>query len=100
VLIDLGFDATSDFHSYAIEWDANELRWYVDGVVVHRRSNWEPTPIPHLPMKFHINIWPSISRELAGKINMKLLPARAQIRSVLIETGQDYSEIQSNMFDV
>jgi len=101
VLIDLGFDATSDFHSYAIEWDANELRWYVDGVVVHRRSNWESTPIPHLPMKFHINIWPSMSRELAGKIDMKLFPARAQIRSVHIETtGQDYRGIQSNMFDI
>lgn len=101
VLIDLGFDATSDFHSYAIEWDANELRWFVDGVVVHRRFNWEPTPIPHLPMKFHLNIWPSMSHELAGKINMKLLPARAQIRSVLIETaGQDYRVIQSNMFNI
>lgn len=101
VLIDLGFDATSDFHSYAIEWDADEIRWYVDGVVVHRRSNWEPTPIPHLPMKFHINIWPSMSRELAGKIDMKLLPAKAQIRSVLIETaGQEYSGTQNNMFHI
>lgn len=88
VLIDLGFDATIDFHTYAIEWDENELRWYVDGVIVHRRSNWTPTPIPHLPMKFHINIWPSMSRELAGKIDMKLLPARALIQSVLIATAE------------
>jgi len=101
VLIDLGFDATSNFHSYAIEWDANELRWYVDGVIVHRRSNWEPTPIPHLPMKFHLNIWPSISRELAGKIDIKLLPARALIHSVLISTDEhEYRENPSKIFDL
>ena len=26
-------DATAEFHIYAIEWDANEIRWYVDGVL-------------------------------------------------------------------
>jgi GR25 family glycosyltransferase involved in LPS biosynthesis len=100
VLVELGFDATSDFHSYAIEWEPGELRWHVDGVLVHRRSNWEPTPIPHLPMKFHINIWPSMSRELAGKIDLKLLPATAQIQSVrLATTTQKCCIDQSNMFD-
>ena len=49
VLVDLGIDTTSEFHTYAIEWEPDELRWYVDGTLVHRRSNWEPTPIPHLP---------------------------------------------------
>jgi beta-glucanase (GH16 family)/GR25 family glycosyltransferase involved in LPS biosynthesis len=100
VLVDLVFDATSDFHTYAIEWEPDELRWYVDGVLVHRRSNWAPTPIPHLPMKFHINIWPSMSRELAGRIDMKLLPATAQIQSVrLSTTSQECPKAQSNKFD-
>ena len=100
VLVDLGFDTTSDFHAYAIEWEPDELRWYVDEVLVHRRSNWEPTPIPHLPMKFHINIWPSTSRELAGRVDMKLLPATVQIQSVrLSTTSQECSRTQSNEFD-
>ena len=93
VLVDLGFDTTSDFHAYAIEWEPHELRWYADGVLVHRRSNWEPTPIPHLPMKFHINIWPSMSRELAGRVDMKLLPAMAQIQSVRLSTEQTKTSI-------
>jgi len=82
ILVDLGFDATSDFHTYAIEWEPDEIRWYVDGELIHKRSNWEPTPIPHLPMKFHINIWPSMSHELAGRVDKKLLPASAQIQFI------------------
>ena len=91
VLIDLGFDVTRDFHSYAIEWEENEIRWYVDGLMVHRRSSWEPTPIPHLPMKFHLNIWPSMSQELAGNIDVKLLPETALIQSVNINTPDEPS---------
>jgi beta-glucanase (GH16 family) len=26
-----GFDPSADFHTYAIEWEADEIRWYVDG---------------------------------------------------------------------
>lgn len=84
VLIDLGFDATADFHTYAIEWSPNEIRWYVDGKLIHKRSNWSPTPIPHLPMKFHLNLWPSVSRELAGKIDHKKLPAKLLLKSATV----------------
>ncbi|MGI8786046.1 MAG: family 16 glycosylhydrolase [Acidobacteriota bacterium] len=82
ILVDLGFDATEDFHSYAIEWSPNQLRWYVDGRLVHRRANWDPTPIPHLPMRFHLNLWPSRSRELAGRIRERSLPAGCALMSV------------------
>jgi GR25 family glycosyltransferase involved in LPS biosynthesis len=81
-LIDLWFDSTRDFHAYAIEWERDEIRWFVDNQLVHTRSNWSPTPIPHLPMRFHVNLWPSQSRELAGKIEEKLLPATAFLHSV------------------
>jgi GR25 family glycosyltransferase involved in LPS biosynthesis len=82
ILVDLGFDATKDFHAYAIEWSPNELRWYADGRLIHRRANWDPTPIPHLPMQFHLNLWPSRSRELAGRIRRRNLPASCELVSV------------------
>lgn len=82
VLIDLGFDTTTDLHSYAIEWTPDDLIWYVDGQLVHKRVNWAPTPIPHLPMRFHVNLWPSNSRKLAGKISNKLLPTNLILQSV------------------
>ncbi|EBU8262978.1 family 16 glycosylhydrolase [Salmonella enterica] len=82
--IELGYDATEEFHKYSIEWDADEIKWFVDDKLVHRRSHWGPTPIPHLPMQFHVNLWPTRSRELAGKINDSLLPAAMQLKNIYI----------------
>lgn len=73
--IDLGFDASKAMHHYAIEWSPSEIRWYVDHRLIHRRVEWDPTPIPHLPMTLHANTWPSRSRELAGRLAIKRLPA-------------------------
>jgi beta-glucanase (GH16 family) len=42
--IDLGFDASADFHLYEIEWQPNTVTWKVDGVAVYRRALWNPTP--------------------------------------------------------
>ena len=84
VLIDLGFDASEDFHEYAMEWEQDEIRWFVDGNLVHVRSHGRPTPIPHLPMRLHINTWPNCSEELAGPMDASALPVRAEVRSVSI----------------
>lgn len=45
--IELGFDASRSAHCFSIEWGPNEIRWLVDGRLVHRRVYWGPTPIPH-----------------------------------------------------
>ena len=82
VLIELGFDASEDFHRYSIEWCESCIRWFVDGRLVHERVNWEPTPIPHLPMQFHLNLWASRSRELTGRLAKKQLPTQSRIRCV------------------
>lgn len=73
--IDLGFDASESFHRFAIEWGPCDIRWYVDDVLVHSRVEWDPTPIPHLPMTLHLNTWPSRSSEFAGRLSSRLLPA-------------------------
>lgn len=84
ILIDLGFDATKDFHRYAIEWTPVAIRWFVDDGLVHVRGNWDPTPIPHLPMHLFINLWSARSEELAGRLAPGSLPAHTEIRSVTI----------------
>lgn len=33
-------DATTNFHVYAIEWDATEIRWYVDDVLYSTKMEW------------------------------------------------------------
>ena len=82
--IDLGFDATLDFHLYAIDWRPGRIAWSVDGRIVHERVGWDPTPIPHLPMRLHANLWVPRSEELAGRIEDDVLPATATVRNVSV----------------
>ena len=86
--IDLGFDASEAYHVFAIEWGPCEICWFVDNHLVHKRVDWEPTPIPHLPMALHLNIWPSRSKELAGWLNSRLLPTTTYLRSIVLEANQ------------
>jgi len=86
VLIDLGFDASKMVHSYAMEWTDTSIRWLVDDRLVHERVNWYPTPIPHLPMQFYLNLWPTKSEELAGKLHEAALPTFCEIKSVHIKS--------------
>ncbi len=53
-------DASADFHTYAVDWEADEIAWYFDGVEVARK----PTPADmHTPMYMLANLgvggyWP------------------------------------------
>lgn len=85
ILIDLNFDASKDFHCYSIEWSQTSIRWLVDGHLVYKRVNWDPTPIPHLPMQFYVNLWHSRSEELAGKLHDKDLPAHSEIKLIDVQ---------------
>lgn len=89
VSVPLGFDASKAFHRYAIEWDPCEIRWYVDDEMVHRRTEWNPTPVPHLPMTLHVNTWPTRSRELAGRLSKRGLPAVAAVRRIAVDAFND-----------
>ena len=86
--IDLGFDASEDYHRYAIEWDPSEIRWFVDNRLVHRRVDWDPTPIPHLPMALHANAWPCRSKELAGRLTNRRLPTTTFVKLVELQANQ------------
>lgn len=83
-LVDLGFDAAKEFHQYAIEWNENSIRWFVDEVVIHERVLWNPTPIPNLPMEFNINLWHSRSKQLSGNLDVSLIPSQTQIKAIHI----------------
>ena len=85
--VPLGFDASEAAHRFTIEWDPCEIRWFVDGELVHRRAAWNPTPIPDLPMTLHVNTWPTRSRELAGRLALRSLPASAIVRSIAVDAA-------------
>jgi GR25 family glycosyltransferase involved in LPS biosynthesis len=84
----LGYDASEAFHRYVIEWGPCEIRWFVDNRLVHRRVDWQPTPIPHLPMTLHVNAWPSRSKELAGRLASRRLPTTTVLRSIELEANR------------
>jgi GR25 family glycosyltransferase involved in LPS biosynthesis len=86
--IPLGFDASQAPHRYAVEWDANEIRWYVDGELVHRRVLWNPTPIPDLPMTLHVNTWATQSHELAGQLKTGSLPASSFVSQICVDATE------------
>ncbi len=39
-------DATAEFHTYALEWDATEMRWYVDDILYSTQNSWSTTAAP------------------------------------------------------
>lgn len=84
-IIKLGFDASKAPHRFTIEWDPCEIRWFIDEALVHRRATWDPTPIPDLPMTLHVNTWPARSRELAGRLARRALPASAIVRRIAVD---------------
>ncbi|HSP13185.1 MAG TPA: family 16 glycosylhydrolase [Thermoanaerobaculia bacterium] len=86
-IVELGFDASESSHRFAIEWEPCEIRWLVDEQIVHTRANWDPTPIPQLPMALHVNMWPSRSRQLAGRLASRRLPATAVVSSIHVEAN-------------
>ncbi|MEC5293001.1 family 16 glycosylhydrolase [Aurantimonas sp. C2-6-R+9] len=83
--VDLGFDASADFHRYAIEWFPDQIRWFVDDVLVHKRGSWDPTPVPHLPMTLHANLWSPRSVELAGATGVRRPLTTASFRNVKVD---------------
>lgn len=85
-LVDLGFNAANDFHTYEIDWHPHTIRWLVDGEVVYERMTWDPTPIPDQPLQFNVNLWHSRSKEFAGSLASAHLPASARIRLVEIRS--------------
>jgi endo-1,3-1,4-beta-glycanase ExoK len=58
-VIDLGFDASADFHTYRIEWLPDEINWYVGDppVLIHSEdgSNGE---LPTTSGRIMMNFWP------------------------------------------
>jgi GR25 family glycosyltransferase involved in LPS biosynthesis len=82
--VELGFDATLDFHRYTIDWRPDRIVWSVDGRVVHERVSWDPTPIPHLAMRLYANLWAPRSEELAGIIDIQALPATTTFKNITL----------------
>jgi len=76
ILRTLPFDATAGFHTYAFEWEPNELRWYADTILVARTTN--ASQVPTREMRPMLNLWLSTTASWAGPIDSSVLPVRSE----------------------
>lgn len=60
-VIDLGFDASKEFHNYAFEWDRQEVRWYIDDKLVYKTP--PGTPVPTHQQLIFIDLWSGAAQE-------------------------------------
>jgi len=60
-VIELGFDASQDFHRYGIRWTSSGIEWFVDGELVYDVSDSTAEPTPKATdslQKIMMNVWP------------------------------------------
>ena len=58
-VVNLGFDASAAFHTYAFEWTGSSIKWYVDGVLVVT-ENGSRGALPTHAGRIMLNAWPAI----------------------------------------
>jgi len=83
-------DATTEFHVYALEWDASEMRWYVDDVLYAMQNNWSTTAAP-FPAPFDERFYIILNAAVGG--NWPGAPDAATMFPVTMEV--DYVRVYS-----
>lgn len=71
-VVTLGFDATSEFHTYGIEWEPGVVRFLVDGALLHTATEEMSRMV--LPQNILLTIWASDSAAWAGAVNDATAP--------------------------
>ncbi|MGZ3765228.1 MAG: glycoside hydrolase family 16 protein [Mucilaginibacter sp.] len=76
----------ADYHLYAIEWDANEIRWYVDDTLYQTgniKSNINNTGAFHLPFFIIVNL--AVGGDFPGaSVDESLLPENMSVDYVRV----------------
>ncbi|WP_063915835.1 family 16 glycosylhydrolase [Paenibacillus elgii] len=76
--IQLGFDASLDYHNYAFEWSPAYIKWFVDGKLVHTETG-SKGKLPTNPGQIMINLWSGAGSAVpwTGKFIYPGTPVRA-----------------------
>lgn len=84
--------AQDDFHTYAVEWDNAEIRWYVDGVMYAMQNSWSSTggafPAP-FDEPFYIIFNVAVGGNWPGSPNANtVFPVTMEVDWVRVYSGQ------------
>lgn len=84
-------DATADFHTYALEWDVAEIRWYVDDVLYAAQNAWSSTAAPYpapFDQPFHILFNVAVGGNFPGSPNANtVFPVTMDVDWVRVYSG-------------
>ena len=100
-----GASPVDDFHVYALEWEEDEIRWYVDGAhYATQRSNdwwsqrevggeWVDAPVGapfDRESKYHLLLNLAVGGNWAGKVNAKGIERKAYPQTFLVDYVRVY----------
>ena len=91
-----GPDVTEDFHTYALEWDETEIRWYFDDSLYAVQNNWFSTAAPGtaapFDQPFHILLNLAVGGNFPGfAVDSSVFPATMEVDWVRVYSGEDAS---------
>jgi beta-glucanase (GH16 family) len=96
-----GKSPADDFHTYSIEWQAGEIRWYVDDVLyaTQRSSDWFTQASQTIPgvgpdapfdQRFHLLLNLAVGGNWAGNVNETGIDASAFPQQMLVDFVRVY----------
>jgi beta-glucanase (GH16 family) len=92
-------NAAEEFHLYAIEWEANEIRWFLDGELwqTRKKEEWDSEAAPknpHAPFDqpFHLIINVAVDGGFFANTDQKSdrLPGKAFPQELLVDYVRVY----------
>ncbi len=87
-------DVTEDFHTYALEWDEFEIRWYFDGQLYAMQNSWSSTadnggPGAPFNQPFHVLLNLAVGGNFPGSPNGTTpFPATMEVDWVRVYSGE------------
>jgi beta-glucanase (GH16 family) len=81
-------DFSDDFHLFAVEWKAGEIRWYIDDKLVQTQTKWHSSgglfPAP-FDQRFHLLLNLAVGGEFLGPPDASTpFPARMEVDFVRV----------------
>ncbi len=85
-------NVSEDFHVYALEWDATEIRWYFDDTLIQMQNSWfssaAPYPAP-FDQPFHILLNLAVGGAFPGApTDNSIFPAVMEVDWVRVYSGE------------
>lgn len=92
-------DSITNWHTYAIEWEAGEIRWYVDGEQYQKQNKWftqgdNPVQNNSFPAPFDQNFYIIMNLAIGGNFDGEpntytLFPSTMQVDYVRVYESND-----------